>query len=258
MAACKRVNKQAGGLETEYAPFDEDEIWDAPAVLTGKTRTIIQVYREGDDWSYVKHSCMHCQKASCVSVCPVKAMDKDPLTGIVKYNKDTCIGCRYCQVACPWSIPKFQWDKTNPQIVKCDMCASTNLKTKGVTACAEACSAGAIKYGRRGDLLEEAKKRLAAHPDRYIQHIYGEHEVGGTNHLYLSAQPFEKLSLPKLGTVPPSSVSEKIQHTIYKGFIAPIALYATLCFVAVRNMKVNKNGNGNGKKDVKSSEGGEA
>jgi Fe-S-cluster-containing dehydrogenase component len=82
----------------------------------------------------VKYSCMHCQKPSCVSVCPVAAMVKDKITGIVDYKKDACIGCRYCQVACAFNIPKFQWEKAIPQIVKCDLCKNTNLKQKGTSA----------------------------------------------------------------------------------------------------------------------------
>lgn len=244
MSACKRANTAFGALGYEQASFDEDGIWDAPGDLSGSTRTIIKLYQEGDKLSYVKHSCMHCQKPSCVSACPVKAMVKDPETGIVDYNKDTCIGCRYCQIACAFNIPKFQWDRSVPQIVKCDMCASTNMAKKGITACAAACPTGAIRFGKRGELLEDARGRIADHPDRYLDHIYGEHEAGGTNHLYLSAQPFVKLGLPILDGVAPAEVSERIQHTIYKGFIAPVALYAGLCFVAIRNRRKNENGNG--------------
>ncbi len=239
MAACKRVNAATGALAYEQAAFDKDALWDAPTDLSGDTRTIIKLFKESPRWSYIKYSCMHCQKPSCVSVCPVKAMTKDPVTGVVDYNKDTCIGCRYCQVACSFNIPKFQWDRTIPQIVKCDLCHSTNLKTKSVSACAEVCPTGAIRFGKRKDLLEEAHARLKEHPNKYVPHIYGEHEVGGTNHLLLAGLPFEKLGLPKLPAEAPASFSERIQHTIYKGFIAPVALYVGLCFVAVRNAKKN-------------------
>lgn len=241
MAACKRVNGDYGSLAYERAEFDPDGLWDAPADLSGSTRTLIKLFKESDNrWSYVKYSCMHCQKPSCVSVCPVSAMTKDKISGIVDYSKDTCIGCRYCQVACAFNIPRFQWEKTLPQIVKCDLCRNTNLRSKGVTACAEACPVGAIAFGKRRDLITEAKKRLQEHPDRYIAHLYGEHEVGGTNHLYLAAMPFTKLGLPELKPEAPAEFSEKIQHTIYKGFIAPVALYGTLCYIAVKNMKRNE------------------
>jgi Fe-S-cluster-containing dehydrogenase component len=183
MSACKRVNSDYGSLSYEKAQFDSDGLWDAPSDLSGSTRTLIKLFKESEHrWSYVKYSCMHCQKPSCVSVCPVSAMTKDKQTGIVDYNKNTCIGCRYCQVACPYTIPKFQWEKAIPQIVKCDLCKNTNLREKGISACAETCPTGAIKFGKRKELLEEARKRLAQSPDRYISHIYGEHEGGGTNH----------------------------------------------------------------------------
>jgi len=238
MAACKRVNGDYGSLSYEKAKFDSDGLWDAPADLSGSTRTLIKLFKESDSrWSYIKYSCMHCQKPSCVSVCPVSAMTKDRITGVVDYNKDTCIGCRYCQVACAFNIPKFQWDKSIPQIVKCDLCVKTNLREKGITACAEVCPVGAIKFGKRRELLQDAKTRLQENPGKYLAHIYGEHEAGGTNHLYLAAMPFNKLGLPELKPEAPAEFSEKIQHTIYKGFIAPVALYSALCFVAVKNMK---------------------
>lgn len=240
MSVCKRVNAAAGALSPEAATFDKDALWDAPADLSGNTRTLIKLFKESGRWSYIKYSCMHCLKPSCVSVCPVKAMTKDPVTGAVEYSRDTCIGCRYCQIACPFNIPKFQWDRSIPQIVKCDLCRSTNLKEKGITACAEVCPTGAILFGTRAELLAEAHARLKRDPHRYVPQVYGEHEVGGTNHLYLAALPFKKLGLPELPADAPASFSEHIQHTIYKGFIAPIAMYATLCLIALRNERKNR------------------
>ena len=241
MSACKRVNGDYGSLSYEKADFDREKeglLWDAPKDLSGSTRTLIKLFKESDrQWSYVKYSCMHCHKPSCVSVCPVSAMTRDKVMGTVDYNKNACIGCRYCQIACAFNIPKFQWDKAIPQIVKCDLCKTTNLVKKGITGCAEVCPTGAITYGKRKDLLAEAHRRLQENAGKYINHVYGEKEVGGTNHLYLAAMPFNKLGLPDLKEDPPAEFSEKIQHTIYKGFIAPVALYSTLCYIAVKNMK---------------------
>ena len=252
MSACKRVNSDYGSLAYERAKFDSDGIWDAPQDLSGSTRTLIKLFKESEKkWSYVKYSCMHCQKPSCVSVCPVSAMTRDKLTGTVDYNKDACIGCRYCQVACAFNIPKFQWDKAIPQIVKCDLCKNTNLVKKGITGCAEACPTGAIMFGKRKELLAEAHKRLQESPGTYVDQIYGEKELGGTNHLYLSALPFNKLGLPILNAEVPAEFSEKIQHTIYKGFIAPVALYGTLCFVAIKNMKGHEADKNKSNKDGK-------
>ena len=154
-------------------------------------------------------------------------------------------------MACAFNIPKFQWEKAIPQIVKCDLCKNTNLVKKGITGCAEACPTGAILFGKRKDLLAEAHNRLNEKPGTYINHIYGEKELGGTNHLYLSAVPANKLGLPILSNDVPAEFSEKIQHTIYKGFIAPVALYGTLCFIALKNMKKGENGKGHGEEEQK-------
>lgn len=238
MSACKRVNNDNGNLECDKAAFDKDTLWDAPSDLTGNNRTIIKLYKEtGQPWSYVKYSCMHCQTPACVSVCPVRALTKDKQTGVVDYDKTACIGCRYCQIACPFNIPKFQWDRALPQIVKCNFCKHTFLEKNGTTACASVCPSGAILFGQRKDLLKEAQGRLLQNPGKYIQTIYGEKEVGGVNHLYLAGVPFAKLGLPALPEAAPPKFSEKIHHTIYKGFIAPIVLYTTLCLIALRNRK---------------------
>ena len=242
MAACKRVNRDSGGLAYERAPFDQDKLWDAPADLSGNTRTLIKLYKGPQNrWSYIKYSCMHCQEPSCVSVCPVSAMTKDKATGIVDYDKNKCIGCRYCQIACPFSIPRFQWERKAPQIVKCDLCRNTNLKGKGIPACAEVCPVAAITFGKRGDLLRDARGRIDANGGRYVNYIYGEHEVGGTNHLYLAGVPFPRLGLPRLPAEAPAEFSERIQQTIYKGFIAPVALYGMLCIISLRNRKKLEN-----------------
>lgn len=238
MSACKRVNNDNGDLVCDKAPFDKEALWDAPTDLSGNNRTIIKLYKEsGKPWSYVKYSCMHCQNPACVSVCPVRALTKDKQTGVVDYDKSACIGCRYCQIACPFNIPKFQWDRALPQIVKCNFCKSTYLKQHGITACADACPTGAILFGQRKALLQEAQSRLQQHPGSYVPTIYGEKEVGGVNHLYLSGVPFAKLGLPALPADAPPEFSKKIIHTIYKGFIAPVVLYATLFAIAFRNMK---------------------
>lgn len=241
MVACKQANMRHGGLAYDKAKFDQDGAWDAPSDLNGNTRTMIKLYKESPQkWSYVKHSCMHCQKPSCVSACPVSAMTRDKVTGIVDYDKKVCIGCRFCQVACAYNIPRFQWDKVNPQIVKCDLCKHTALSDKGSTACADVCPVGAITFGKRKDLLEEGRRRIGAAPEKYNNHIYGEKEGGGTNHLYIAAVPFEKIGLPKLSDKADANFSETIQHTIYKGFIAPVALYSTLFLAAYKNKKKHK------------------
>lgn len=143
---------------------------------------------------YMRRLCMHCEDPTCVSVCPVGALEKTA-EGPVIYDGDKCMGCRYCMTACPFGIPKYEWTKAIPVVKKCIMC--NDRVAKGLqTACAEACPTGATKFGDRETLLAEARQRLAANPNLYVKHIYGEKEVGGTSVLMLSSIPFGDFGLP--------------------------------------------------------------
>jgi Fe-S-cluster-containing dehydrogenase component len=179
---------------------------------------------------------MHCVDPACVSVCMIGALHKLPDSGIVAYDKDRCIGCRYCQIACPFDVPKFEWASNQPRIVKCELCRE-RLQEGRLPGCVEVCPRQAVIFGRRSELLVEAHRRMDANPDRYQHKVYGEFDGGGTQSLYLSAVPFEAFRLPDLGEVAPPAASETIQHGIYQGFIAPVALYAALAGVVLRNRR---------------------
>lgn len=139
---------------------------------------------------YAKVQCMHCLEPACASACFMRALRKSD-AGPVVYDADRCIGCRYCLVACPFGIPTFDWDATFGRVEKCDLCAG-RLARGDPPACAEACPQGAIAFGRRADLLVEAWRRIGEDA-RYVHHVYGEHEAGGTSVLYVSDVPFEAL-----------------------------------------------------------------
>jgi len=141
------------------------------------------------DDKFMRRLCMNCLDPTCASVCPVAALHKSAL-GPVVYDPSRCIGCRYCMMACPFSVPKYEWSKTLPLVRKCDMCAD-RLAMGLPTACAEACPTGATKFGDRDQLIAEAKDRLAKGQGQYVDHIYGLEEVGGTSVLLLSSVPFE-------------------------------------------------------------------
>jgi ferredoxin len=159
--------------------------------------------------------------------------------GIVTWDPNRCIGCRYCQVACPYEIPKFQWDSRAPKIIKCELC-NHRLAEGLEPACCEVCPREAVIYGKYEDLLAEARQRQQDHPGRYVDHIYGEHDGGGTQVLYLSHVPFEKLGLPTLGEEPTGKLNREVQHGIYQGFIAPTVLYAALGTVMLVNRRRNR------------------
>ncbi len=172
--ACKEQNKLP---ETE----DKD--------LTDKTFTLIQDF----NGVYVRKMCRHCLHPTCVSVCPVGALYKTE-EGPVLYDPGKCMGCRYCMMACPFRIPRYEWDSVFPRVRKCIFCAD-RLKAGKQTACAEACPTGATKFGDRDELIKEARSRISGEPGKYIDHIYGEKEIGGTSVLYLSSIPFSKLGV---------------------------------------------------------------
>src|SRR5579859_1274518 len=145
------------------------------------------VVTKGD--AHMRRLCMNCQDPTCASVCPVGALQKTTL-GPVTYDENKCMGCRYCMVACPFNVPKYEWNKVLPRVRKCDMCASRVAEGKP-TACAEICPTGATKFGERDELLVEARQRIAQGGSQYVNHIYGVNEVGGTSVFMLSAVPFE-------------------------------------------------------------------
>lgn len=140
---------------------------------------------------YVKRQCMHCVQPACASACLTKAMKKTE-EGPVVWRGNKCMGCRFCMVSCPFDMPKFEYHSANPKIQKCRMCWE-RLKQGELPACVENCPAEALTFGKRSEMIVEARRRIVEDPDAYVDHIYGEHEVGGTGFLYLAAVPFEQL-----------------------------------------------------------------
>ncbi len=158
---------------------------------------------------YFRRLCMHCNDPTCASVCPVKAFEMTK-EGAVIYDPKKCIGCRYCIQACPFGVPTFEWQKTNPLVRKCNMCIQRQRQGK-IPACAQVCPMEATIFGERDELLKVARKMILQNPDRYVNHIYGEKEAGGTSVLMLSNVPFEKLGFPtNLTDEPLSDLTWKI------------------------------------------------
>jgi Fe-S-cluster-containing dehydrogenase component len=246
VVACREANGTKP--DTANAPGG---LWDMPMDLNGDTKTIIKLYKsaDGQQRSYFKAQCMQCVDPACTNACMLGALKKQE-HGIVTYNQSLCIGCRYCQTACPFNVPKFEWSKAAAKIVKCELCRQRAVgaalttangfsrypKGKG-PACAEVCPRDAVIYGTRDELLHEARRRMKANPGRYVPTIYGEIEGGGTQVLYLSHVPFEDLGLPRLTDEPVPQVQQTVQHGIYQGFIAPVALYGVLGAVLYRNRR---------------------
>jgi Fe-S-cluster-containing dehydrogenase component len=268
VAACKAANNMPAEVPPSLSSWNENT-WDTPEDLSGRTLNVIKVYRNGkaeqkdreiNGFAFVKRHCLHCVDPSCVSACPVSAMRKDPVTGIVTYNADACIGCRYCVYACPFGVPQFDLNNPLGKIAKCQFCA--HLQKEGKTpACCDVCPTGASLFGPVKELEQEIERRLAAPAgsayefprgkigenrppnaatiSTYVKGVYGEHEAGGTQVRYLAGVPFQKLGLPSLGRRSPASLSEGMQHTLYRWLIAPLVVFLGFAFLARRNMTQN-------------------
>jgi Fe-S-cluster-containing dehydrogenase component len=232
MVACSQANDLKPDTRT-------DGLHQAPPALNYFTKNIIKLYRtaDGSDHSYFKQQCMHCIDPGCMNACMFGGLRKDEATGVVWWFGGKCVGCRYCEIACPFHIPAFQWDGFNPLIVKCELCRDHIKKGAKQPGCSEVCPTNAVIYGRREDLLAEAKRRIAAAPGKYFEgKVYGEHDGGGTQVLYLSRVGFDKIGLPDLGENSiPSGL--KYSHMLYKWLALPVALYAGMVAFAGKNFK---------------------
>ena len=233
VVACKEAN---GDVADTRVPGMG--IYDAPTDLNDRTRNVIKLHRDADEEAFVKKQCMHCVDPACVGACMLGALQKREF-GVVTWNGDLCIGCRYCQVACPFNVPAFEWDSATPSIVKCEMC-SHRLAEGKEPACCEVCPREAVIFGDYQEILRIARNRLEQYPDRYYPKIYGETEFGGTQVLYLSHVPFEKLGFREGSEESIPHLQQTIQHGVYKGFVAPAALYAMMGVVLFRNRRANE------------------
>jgi len=172
VAACKKTNK----LDMEVP-----RRWQKNDGLSAQNWTSILETPEG---KFVRKQCRHCLEPACASACPVGALHTTA-TGAVVYDSDKCLGCRYCMMACPFGIPRYDWDEPVPYIRKCILCYE-KLESGGQPACTQACPTQATIFGQRDELIARAHQRIKDNPGKYIDHVWGEHEVGGTNVLYIS------------------------------------------------------------------------
>jgi Fe-S-cluster-containing dehydrogenase component len=221
--SCEKACNEANRLPSPDRPFDDAAVFNEKRRPTAKAYTVVNRYNNPNDPSkpiYRKVQCNHCNEPACASACPIHAYTKTP-EGAVLYDPEKCFGCRYCMIACPFYVPAYDYESPfEPRIVKCVLCYD-RIKTGGIPACAEACPAGAITFGKREELLRIAKKKILDNPDKYINHIYGEYEVGGTSWLYISGVPFEQLDFP-------SNLPKKPLIEETKGFLGAVPVVFTV------------------------------
>ena len=222
--SCQVACKQSNQLQADKTRFFAAEGgYQNPPRFSPRTFTYIAYHETVDEagepvWVFIKRQCMHCGDLYCNRVCPVELFRKTD-SGVVAYEADQCIGCGQCIDACPFHVPTIdQWDVPTPHLRKCSFCLGrqearidgADVDGRALSgealerhresfqkpACSKACPTGAIQFGDREELLAEARRRIAAEPDKYIDHVYGEVEAGGTGWLYLGSVPFKELGLP--------------------------------------------------------------
>jgi formate dehydrogenase iron-sulfur subunit len=198
VAACVAAN----GLDPRRS--EVDRVTSRDGLSANRLVTVTEV----DDGRFARKSCMHCVEPSCVSACLVGALSKTE-QGPVVYDGTKCIGCRYCMLACPFHVPRYEWAETTPYVKKCDMCFE-RLERGGQPACVEACPHEALTFGARDELLRMAHGRISEHPGRYIDHVWGEEEFGGTSVLYLSDVDLTSLDWPESPQVPIPHLTEPL------------------------------------------------
>jgi len=193
-AACKNYNK----IPETIAPKPEN-----PPILAPQVWTTLATVDKGGTWSFRKQACMHCTDAACVEVCPTGALSYNSM-GFVQYDKEKCSGCGYCAEFCPFGVPQMESNTITGNAImnKCTFCI--DRVTNGESpACAEACTTGAIKYGKRSNLLVEGQERVTSlrqtNPNAVL---YGEKELGGLHVMYVLDEPPQLYSLPASPELP--------------------------------------------------------
>ena len=173
---CVSACKDTYGLDN-----DVPRVWQKNDGLSANNWTAILQKPEGH---YIRKQCRHCLEPACASACPVGALHQTP-EGAVVYDQDRCLGCRYCMMACPYGIPRYDWDEPVPYIRKCVLCHD-RLERGEQPACTAACPEEATIFGDRDELIALAHQRILNNPGTYIDRVWGEKEFGGTSVLYLS------------------------------------------------------------------------
>jgi len=240
---CELACNVENGLSTRTAAeFDDTSVLETSRRPSHDAFTVVNRFRgpesESRVWN-IKLQCMHCVDPACASACLVGALRKDP-RGPVTYDAWKCIGCRYCMIACPFQIPAYEYGKAvQPRVRKCVFCAS-RLAEGRTPACVAICPNEALSFGTRQEIIDAAHTRIQAGRGRYVDHVYGEHEGGGTSWVYLAPVDFALTGLPELDSEPIPRRTRTIQHGLFKSFVPPLALYGLLGLI----MHSMRNGNG--------------
>ena len=243
--SCEEACNGKNALPPPKESFSSDSVFEKKRDTTPEAFTVLNRFPNPKDPEkpiFVRKQCMHCNQPACATACLVKALEKTP-EGPVKYNKDRCMGCRYCMVSCPFDAPKYEYNSALPYLKKCVFCADRVQKGEA-PACVEACPEGASLFGKRRELIEIARQRIYQNPDKYHPYIYGEHEAGGTSMLFLSSVPVEQLDFRmNVGTVPYPEKTTGFLYAVPHIFILwPVFLFGLSYLTSQKSGKESDHG----------------
>lgn len=210
-----------------------------PPPLSPHVWTTLKPVKKGTEWHSRKQACNHCTDAACVEVCPTGALSYNRL-GFVQYDKGKCSGCGYCAEFCPFGVPQLQGDKLTGTAVmdKCTFCID-RVTNGEQPACAEACPMGAIKFGKRSELVKEGNERVAALGKTNAKAVfYGDKELGGLHVMYVLDDMPEAYGLPVDPEVPaPAMVRDVLKWVGVGAAIAAVAGFG-LNYIVAREAKM--------------------
>ena len=174
---------------------------------------------KGIKWFFGNQRCMHCSDAACEIVCPVGAIYHTD-AGSVDINFDKCIGCNYCAANCPFKVISF--DRKTDLPTKCTFCYD-RLANGYQPACANACPTGAIQFGDRGDLINQASRKVMALQQNGNANasLYGLEELSGTGMMFILEDTPSHYNLPDSPVV-------SIQARLWSLLFRPLRIFVVL------------------------------
>jgi len=238
---CRACEVACSEEHNNFVPdIDKDNALEQIRDTSDRQWTVVNRFKTEKGEVFVKRQCMHCWQPACTAACLTNAMFKTK-EGPVTWDGYKCMGCRYCMVSCPFDIPKFEYHEWNPKIQKCTLCYE-RLQEGKKPACVETCPTDALVFGTKRELMEVARYRIYNNPEKYVHKIYGEHEVGGTGWLYLSAVPFEQIGFrTDLGTTPYPEYTKEFLYAVPLVLFGVPALLLGLNLLSERKNELSKN-----------------
>lgn len=188
--ACKQWNKLEADKTSNKGTFENPR--DLTPALFNRIRFVESEASGAVSWQFLNERCMQCGDAGCMKVCPSPGALYRTKDGIVAYNKEKCISCKYCVSACPFNIPRYD---ANDKVSKCNLCQS-RIEGGMTPACAKACPTESLKFGNRSQMIATA---VAAKKT-----LYGENDLMGLGVVYALEGPPEQYGLPPNPSIPMS------------------------------------------------------